>query len=112
MHNTARKPVVEAVRDMLCSRIVAARTVLANPRTLDDEAIHTARKHLKAARAGLRLLRHVVGDGRYALANRRLRDAARPLSRVRDAKVLIETTARVADDEANPGFRRMLARLR
>jgi len=111
MRKTARKPVVQGVRDMLCGRIEAARAVLENPQTVDDEAVHTARKHLKGARAGLRLLRKIVGDRRYASANGKLRDAARPLSRVRDATVLIQTTEELFTEELNPGVRRLLAHL-
>jgi CHAD domain-containing protein len=59
-------------------------------RSLTDEAIHDARKRLKRARAALRLIRQGLGDGTYRSENRILRDASRPLSEIRDAKVLIE----------------------
>jgi CHAD domain-containing protein len=60
-------------------------------RSVTDERIHTARKHLKRARANLRLLRDAVGKAAYTRENTALRDAARPLSGVRDARVLIDT---------------------
>lgn len=47
--------------------------------------IHGARKALKRARANLRLLRDAVGKTAYICENVVLRDAARPLSGVRDA---------------------------
>jgi CHAD domain-containing protein len=56
-----------------------------------DEAVHDARKRLKKARAWLRLLRDAVGARRYRQENTTLRDAARPLTEVRDAKVLVDT---------------------
>jgi CHAD domain-containing protein len=55
------------------------------------EAIHDARKRLKKARAALRLARAALPNGEYRRENDTLRDAARPLSEVRDAQVLIDT---------------------
>jgi CHAD domain-containing protein len=63
---------------------------LAKRGALNDEQIHEARKDLKRARAVLRLLREVIGDRAYRRENASLRDAARPLSAARDAKVLFE----------------------
>jgi CHAD domain-containing protein len=59
-------------------------------RPLTDEAVHEARKALKRARAMLRLLRKGLGDETYRRENMALRDAARPLSEVRDGKVLLD----------------------
>ena len=58
---------------------------------LSDETVHSARKELKKARATLRLLRDALGDAVYRRENAALRDAARPLSEVRDAKVVLDT---------------------
>jgi CHAD domain-containing protein len=55
------------------------------------EAVHEARKSLKKARAGLRLLRPGVKQSIYRRENAALRDAAQPLSAVRDAQVLNPT---------------------
>jgi hypothetical protein len=60
---------------------------------LDDESVHAVRKHLKRARAALRLLRESVGEAAYHRENRRLRDASRPLSRMRDTRVIAQTLA-------------------
>ncbi|HZO21564.1 MAG TPA: CHAD domain-containing protein [Steroidobacteraceae bacterium] len=59
--------------------------------TLDDEVVHSARKALKKARAGLRMLRPGLRDAEYRNANAALRDASRPLGELRDAKVLQDT---------------------
>jgi CHAD domain-containing protein len=56
-----------------------------------DTSIHDARKRLKRARAALRLIREPLGDRRFRRENESLRDAARPLSEVRDAKILVES---------------------
>jgi CHAD domain-containing protein len=72
---------------------------------LTDRSIHEVRKNLKRARAALRLLRDCLGEAIYRRENSFLRDAARPLNPVRDAKVLFETL-RYHDphkDAARPG---------
>ncbi len=58
---------------------------------INDEDVHQARKALKKARASLRLLRPALKDADYRCVNADLRDAAKPLSSVRDAKVLLDT---------------------
>ncbi len=57
----------------------------------DDEAIHEARKRFKRIRAVLRLVRDELGDKVYRLKNTCFRDAGRPLTEVRDARVLLDT---------------------
>jgi CHAD domain-containing protein len=56
-----------------------------------DESVHSARKRLKRIRAALRLQRAAIGEVLYRAANKDVRDAARPLARVRDAAVLVES---------------------
>jgi CHAD domain-containing protein len=56
-----------------------------------DEAVHEARKSFKKVRAVLRFVRPVIGDCMYREENFRFRDAGRPLTEVRDARILIET---------------------
>lgn len=56
-----------------------------------DEAVHEVRKCFKRVRAVLRLVRPVIGTKTYRAENSCFRDAARPLTEVRDAKILIET---------------------
>ena len=84
-----------------------------------DEALHDARKELKRARATLRLLRDAIGDRAYRRENEALRDAARPLSAIRDSKVLLDTLNGLverfhASDDLPPTgeLRRMLRRQR
>ncbi len=59
-------------------------------RRVSDEAVHRARKHLKKARAILRMLRPAIGDTAFTRENTALRDAARPLSTLRDGKALLD----------------------
>ena len=79
------------VRDELLRHVDAALQALRS-NNLSDEHIHQTRTQLKRARANLRLLRDTVGKSVYARENAALRDAAQPLSGVRDAKVLVETS--------------------
>jgi CHAD domain-containing protein len=56
-----------------------------------DEAVHEARKAFKRIRALLRLVRPAIGENAFREENTCFRDAGRPLTAVRDAKILIET---------------------
>jgi CHAD domain-containing protein len=77
-------------RRALVAQLERAIVGLQGPR-LGDRAIHEVRKNLKRARAALRLLRDCLGETVYRQENSLLRDAGRPLTPVRDAKVLVET---------------------
>jgi CHAD domain-containing protein len=56
-----------------------------------DEAVHETRISFKKIRALLRLVRPVIGRATYRAENTCFRDTARPLTEVRDARILIET---------------------
>ena len=77
-----------------------------------DEAVHQVRKDVKRARAALRLLRDAVTDTAYRKENARLRDAARPLARIRDVTAMLETIGRLASEKEMRPHRAALARLR
>jgi CHAD domain-containing protein len=57
----------------------------------ENEAVPEVRKCFKKVRAALRLVREDLGDDLYHEENFCFRDAARPLTEVRDAEVLAET---------------------
>jgi CHAD domain-containing protein len=65
-----------------------------------DPAVHDARKDLKRARASLRLLRGGLGKTAFRRENLALRDAAKPLGAVRDAKAVLNAfaTLRLPED--------------
>jgi CHAD domain-containing protein len=79
-----------------------------------DACVHNIRKELKRARAALRMLRECIGVTEYRRDNALLRDAARPLTPVRDTKVLLQTLEQL--DSKNgagrrgflPGFHKFL----
>ena len=80
----------EGARRIARAQIARAWRALAR-RPLSDDAVHSARKSLKKARAMFRLLRPSIGSSAYHRENAALRDAARALSGIRDARVLLET---------------------
>lgn len=101
----------ETVRDELLGHIEMAVKVIRTG-TPSDEQIHRARKELKRARADLRLLRHAIGQTAYARENAALRDAARPLSGVRDAAVLKETVETLIKSGRSGERRKLLLKVR
>ncbi len=108
----ARERTASRVRKSVRAEVGKALAVIERRRSVSDESLHDARKALKRARAGLRLLRDALGHGEYAARNAALRDAARPLARVRDAKILLETVDGLLDGEARPRRRAALLQLR
>jgi CHAD domain-containing protein len=64
------------------------------------DAVHEARKSLKKTRALLRLVRPALGRKAYRRENAALRDVGLMLSGARDADVLVETTAKLAERSA------------
>ena len=104
-------PTPERVRAILRRQIADVRTLLRTPRTLSDKAVHDARKTLKRARAGLRLLRDSIDATAYRRENAALRDAARPLSAQRDARVVLDVARRLIEAEKDPAVRAILVRL-
>jgi CHAD domain-containing protein len=88
------EPGTQGVRRIARAHIGTALEAI-ETKKLSAEHVHTARKELKKARAALRLLRAAIGDRQYKRENGALRDAARPLSQVRDSAVLLDTLDRL-----------------
>ena len=82
-----KKAATQEARKILRRQIDKGLEGLAS-QTISDDRIHRARKQIKMARATLRLLRTGLSSKQYRTENRRLRDAAKPLSDARDALVL------------------------
>lgn len=60
-----------------------------------DATVHDVRRELKRARATLRLLRKSMGGPAYRRDNWAIRDVARLLTPLRDAKILVRTLGRL-----------------
>lgn len=99
-----------AVRRMLVAQLDEVASILRKPK-LSDDAIHRVRKQLKRARAGLRLLRPSLGDAGYRRHNQTLRDIARPLTPIRDAKVLLATANELWIDVRASAEQNVIAKL-
>lgn len=91
-----------AARELYASIAVALARV-DEPR-VSDKSIHEARKALKKARAALRLLRPGLEPAAYRAENALLRDAARALAPLREARSLLDALAalRARDPQALP----------
>src|SRR5207237_5926892 len=57
----------------------------------DDTPVHETRKHIKKARAALRLVRKEIGRGLFKRQDHSLRDVGRLISEIRDAEVRLQT---------------------
>jgi CHAD domain-containing protein len=82
-----RKAIRRIARKQMTSALVTLSQAGEEQR---DEAVHETRKSFKKIRAVLRLVRAQVGSKRYRTENTCFRDAGRPLTRVRDAKIVID----------------------
>jgi CHAD domain-containing protein len=81
-------------------------------KNFSNESIHRIRKELKRARASLRLLRPSIGAGAYHRENFVVRDVARLLTPVRDAKVLVYTLTLVGNERDGAKLRALCRELR
>src|ERR1700683_1806158 len=92
----ADEPVGKSIKQIVRKQMESAQALL-RPRLLRDEAVHEVRKHFKRIRAVLRLVRGELGEQIYHRENICFRDAGRPLTEIRDARVLLETLEQLRD---------------
>src|SRR6476620_4264268 len=81
-------PLPTSLRSIAAERLELSLSCLNKP--LTDDSVHAIRKRLKELRSLLRLLRGPLPRLTRHRENTALRDAARPLSDLRDTAVLIE----------------------
>ncbi len=67
-------------------------------------AVHEARKHIKKARALLRLVREEIGKEIFKEENRRLRDVARSFAGSRDSRVQLQVLEQLRDQIGPEGM--------
>jgi CHAD domain-containing protein len=79
---------VQSLHDAALNVLDGAIETLASSQ--DDQAVHATRRATKRMRAALRLMRKSLAPDVYRRENRRVRDAAQPLTAVRDAFVVRE----------------------
>jgi CHAD domain-containing protein len=93
LNKALRKNIHRIARKQMDQALEALSGNHAGPR---DVAVHEARKSFKRIRAVLRLVRSEIGERNYSKENRCFRDAGRPLTEVRDAKILVEALDKLA----------------
>src|SRR5882724_5611014 len=79
------------LRRICRKQIEAAIAVAAGEKKASDTPVHEVRKHLKKARAALRLIRKEIGHGLFREQDRCLRNVGRLISEIRDAEVRLQT---------------------
>jgi CHAD domain-containing protein len=91
---TPQRAVRRIVKEQFASALEHAAS--ATDETVDI-AVHEIRKSLKRVRSVLRLVRDSIGVAAYRFENDSLRDVARPLSAIRDAKALADALGKLND---------------
>jgi len=85
------QPLGDNLRRICRKQIEAAIAIATGERKAHDTPVHEVRKHLKKARAALRLIRKEIGRGLFKEQDRCLRDVGRLTSEIRDAEVRLQT---------------------
>src|SRR5437660_10756342 len=79
------------LRRICRKQIEAAIAVTTGEKKASDTPVHEVRKHLKKARAALRLVRKEIGRGLFQEQDHCLRAVGRLISEIRDAEVRLQT---------------------
>jgi len=90
----------------ICSKQIDGAIAIAKGEVqTDDTPVHEMRKHLKKARAALRLVRREIGRGLFREQDRCLRDVGRLTSEIRDAEVRLQTVRQLQEVTRHGGQR-------
>ena len=79
------------LRRICRKQIEAAIAITKGDKKTSDTPVHQMRKHVKKARAALRLVRKEIGRGLFREQDHCLRDVGRLTSEIRDAEVRLQT---------------------
>src|SRR5947208_679378 len=79
------------LRRICRKQIEGAIAIASGEKKTDDSPVHEKRKHLKKARAALRLVRKEIGRSLFREQDHLLRDVGRLTSEIRDAEVRLQT---------------------
>jgi CHAD domain-containing protein len=85
------------LRRICCKQIEDAIAVANGEAKTDDTPVHEMRKHLKKARAALRLVRKEIGSGLFRAQDCGLRDVGRLTSEIRDAEARLQTVRQLQE---------------
>jgi CHAD domain-containing protein len=92
-----RETLGDNLRRICRKQIDSAIAVAKDEVKTDDTPVHETRKHLKKARAALRLVCKEIGRGLFQEQNRCLRDVGRLTSDIRDAEVRLQTVRQLQE---------------
>lgn len=95
----------ESIRRIACEQIEAAIAASRAASNGKGSPVHQTRKHLKKARAALRLLATEVSRERFRQEDRRLRNVGRLISNIRDAEVRLATVKQLRQGPDAPRSR-------
>ncbi|MEP6686288.1 MAG: CHAD domain-containing protein [Verrucomicrobiota bacterium] len=87
----------DGIRRICCEQIQGALAASARERNGDGSPVHETRKHLKKARAALRLVSREVSRDLFQREDRRLRNVGRLISEIRDAEVRLQTVKQLRE---------------
>src|SRR5213076_1832228 len=85
------------LRRICRKQIEGAIAITTGEKKASDTPVHEVRKHLKKARAALRLVRKEIGRGLFKQQDRCLRDVGRLTSEIRDAEVRLQTVRQLQE---------------
>src|SRR5260370_21480239 len=85
------------LRRICRKQIEAAIALTTDEKKACDSPVHEVRKHLKKARAALRLVRKEIGHGLFWEQDRCLRDVVRLTSEIRDGEVRLQTVRQLQE---------------
>ena len=81
----------EGLRRICRKQVERALAIAEGKKETEDTPVHETRKHLKKARAALRLVREEIGRGLFRRQDHCMRDVGRLISEIRDAEVRLQT---------------------
>src|ERR1700726_4429759 len=95
----------DGLRRICQKQIELAIAIASGEREANDTPVHETRKHLKKARAAMRLVRKEIGRGFYRQQDHYLRDVGRLTSEIRDAEVRLQTVRQLRNINQRGGRR-------
>lgn len=95
----------ENLRRICRKQIAGAIAIAKGEMETRDTPVHETRKHLKKARAALRLLRKEIGRGLFRKTDHCLRNVGRMTSDIRDAEVRLQTVRQLQEINHRRGRR-------
>lgn len=87
----------DGLRRICQKQIEIAIAIASGEKEINDTPVHETRKHLKKARAALRLVKKEIGRGVLKRQDHCLRNVGRLISEIRDAEVRLQTVRQLQE---------------